>query len=292
MLLGIKVHQENHLISLCQMHFIEKLLIKFGLENANAVTMPLDPNVKLNDPELEEDESNEQEEPDLRGMHSCATLIGSLMYLAIGTRPDIAYAVNKLAQFTHNLKPMHWTAVKWVFHYLKGTKHHALTYGGSDEILNEELNFYCDADWASDADRKSISGYVVTMAGGAIVWSSKKQHTVALSTAEAEYVSATHMVKQVLWHRSLFKELEFPLEKTLTIFSDNQATIAIAHHPEFHARTKHIDIAIHFLRDLVQHRTLNLVYINTKDNLADLFTKGLPRVQHEDLTHRIGVLSE
>jgi len=129
------------------------------------------------------------------------------------------------------------------------------------------------------------------MAGGAVSWSSKKQQTVALSTAEAEYVSATHVAKQVLWHRSLFKELNLPLPTTSTIFTDNQVAISISHHPEFHARTKHIDIAHHFLRDLIEQKIIDTVYVNTRDNLADLFTKGLAHDLHEDLTYRIGVMS-
>ena len=138
--------------------------------------------------------------------------------------------------------------MKRIFHYLKGTQSHTLTYGGSDDLLNQDLNIFCDANWASEANRKLVSGCVITIAGGAIAWSSKKQTSVALSTAEAKYISTTHAAKQVLWHRSLFQGLNFKLPRTSTIFfSDNQAAIAIAHHPEFHARTKHIDINHHFL---------------------------------------------
>ena len=156
-----------------------------------------------------------------------------------------------------------------------------------------DLNFFCDADWANNtSDRKSISGYVTIMAGGAVSWSSKKQQTVALSTAEAEYVAATHIAKQVLWHRTLFQELDSPFASTSTIFTDNQAAISISHHPEFHSRTKHINIAHHFLRDLISQGTINTVYVNTRDNLADIFTKGLSKDLHEDLTARIGVLSD
>ena len=92
--------------------------------------------------------------------------------------------------------------MKRIFRYLKSTKNYKLTYGGSDELFNEELNIYCDADWASDLDRKSISGNVITIAGRAVAWSSKKQTTVAPSTPEAEYIAATHIAKQVLWYRS------------------------------------------------------------------------------------------
>ena len=168
-----------------------------------------------------------------------------------------------------------------------------LTYGGEEEpeeLNYKELNIYCDADWASDADRKSVSGYVITLAGGAVAWSSKKQSTVALSTAKAEYVDATHCAKQVIWHRSLFTEVGLPLPSTSTIFSDNQAAVSIAHHPEHHARTKHIDIAHHFLQDLVQDGILNLVYITSENNLADIFTKSLPKKVHQDLTYEIRIL--
>jgi hypothetical protein len=247
----------------------------------------MDHNVKLDDPE-------EAEEPEERNQNFAnfgyATLIGSLMYLAIASRPDIAYSVNKLAQFTSAPKPKHWTAVKRVFRYLKGTKLMELTYGGAPEILNTDLNIYCDADWASDRDRKSISGYVLTIAGGAVAWSSKKQTTVAPSTPEAEYIAAAHVAKQVLWHRSLLTELNFPLTTPSNIFSDNQSAIAIAHHPEFHARTKHIDIAVHFLRDHVKKGNLDLYYINTDYNIADIFTKALRKPSHENFTYELGVI--
>ena len=110
--------------------------------------------------------------------------------------------------------------------------------------------------------------------------------------AEAEYVAATHAAKQILWHRSLFNELEIQQPETLTLFSDNQAAISISHHPEFHARTKHIDIAHNFLRDLVESGMIEIIYIQTWENLADIFTKGLPRPLHEDLTTGIGVISD
>ena len=137
------------------------------------------------------------------------------MYLALASRPDISYVVNRLAQFTSNPKAIHWMAVKKIFRYLKQTKNANLTYGGNDaEIKNTELNFFCDADWGNGPDQKSISGYVVIIAGGAVAWSSKKQQTVALSTAEAKYITVTHITKQVLWHCSLYSELNFLLPTT------------------------------------------------------------------------------
>ena len=150
------------------------------------------------------------------------------MYLAIDTQSDIAFAVNKLTQFMQNPQQIYWIAVKRVFHYLKYTCTNKLTYRGDDDVLNTDLNIFCDTDWASDAsNRKSVSGYVITMAGGAISWSSKKQTSIALSTTEAKYIAATHVTKQVLWQRLLFTELDFEIPTTSTIFTDNQADIQL-----------------------------------------------------------------
>ena len=167
-------------------------------------------------------------------------------------------------------KAKHWTAIKRIFRYLKGTRQFKLTYGGSPELLHNKINIYCDANWGSDYDWKSISGYVIIIAGEAIAWSSKKQNTVAPSTPKAEYIAATHVAKQVLWHQSLFTELKFPLSTPSIIFLDNQLAIAITHHPEFHTCTKHIDIVLHFLGDHVNKGTIDIFYIKTNYNIADI----------------------
>ena len=228
MLLGAKIKQGDHSITLSQAHYIDKLLDKFCMQDANSVSTPMDPNIKLDNEEPLNNELIGEGEQDLRGSFGYATIIGSLMFPSLVRCPEIAYTVNRLAQFTKNPKPKHWTAVKHVLQYLKGTRNHKLTYGGLDHLLNDKLSIYCNADWASEGDRKSISGYVITIAGGAVAWSSKKQNTVALSTGEAEYIAATHVAKQVLWHHSLLRELDFPLPDTSTILSDNQAAFAIA----------------------------------------------------------------
>ena len=113
------------------------------------------------------------------------------------------------------------------------------------------------------------------LAGGAIAWSSKKQSIIALLTAKAEYIAATHVTKEVIWLHALFAELGIKAP-TLTILSDNQVAIAIAHHPEFHARTKHIDIALHFIQDMVREGKMKICYVRSEDNIANICTKGLP----------------
>ena len=155
----------------------------------------MDPNIKL---DALEGEASEDSEDQLLINHCYANLIRSLMYLAIATQPNIAYLVNKLTQYMSAPKAKHWTAIKRVFRYLKGTRQYKLTYRGSPELLHDEINIYCDANWAADSDRKWISGYVIIIAGGAVAWSSKKQNTVAPSTPEAESIAATHITEQVL----------------------------------------------------------------------------------------------
>lgn len=236
LLLGMKItrDKENQITMLSQAHYVDKILHRVGLQDANPISTPLDPNVNLENTEAKQDELGNDQEFDhdwASGIYARA--IGSLMYVAIGTQPDIAYTVHTLAKFTKSPQSKHWTAIKWIFCYLKGTHGFSLTYGGPEHIRSTKVSMYCDADWASSADRKSISGYVFLLAGGAVSWSSKKQATVALSTAEAEYVAATHAAKQVLWHRALFDELKIPQPETSILFMDNQAAIAISHHPEF-----------------------------------------------------------
>jgi hypothetical protein len=219
-----------------------------------------------------------------------ATCIRELLYAAHATRPDILYATITLAQFTSNPAKEHWTALKRVFRYPKGTMDHILTYKGNGDPT-PELICYADANWGSNTHRKLISGYVFMIGGGAIAWSSKKQSRTALSTAEAEYVAATHTVKQLIWHQNLLEKLDVPQARTLILRSDNQAAIAISHNPQFHARTKHIDIDLHFLCDHVKSGTLQLTYVPLEENLADIFTKALPQPLHERLTSMLGVLA-
>jgi hypothetical protein len=192
MLLGMKINQNDDglIITLSQTHYIDSILKQFGLEDANPVSTPLDPNIDLDyiDP------SPSEILPNNCGSSLYATAIGSLSYSALATHFDIANTVYRLVQFTRNLQPKHWTTVKRIFRYLKGTKDLHLTFGGSKQDWTTEINAFCDADWASNMDRKSVSGYVSTLAGGAIAWSSKKQTSVALSTTEVEYVAATHVL--------------------------------------------------------------------------------------------------
>ena len=201
--------------------------------------------------------------------------VGSLMYAAMGTHPDIAFATSTMAQFFKNPGQAHWEAVKRIFQYLKETRDLSLVYGGK----REDLLGWVDADGASQEHRRAISGYVFMVDGGAISWSSKKQELVTLSTTEAEYVAATHAAKEGMWLRALFGEIFPPatINKPTTIYGDNKSAIALAHTGQYHARTKHIDICY-----IINAGSIKLIYCPTNEQTADTLTKALPstKVKH------------
>ena len=171
-----------------------------------------------------------------------AELVGALMYLAVATRPDIAHAVGKLARFSSNPGPAHWTALKHLCRYLQGTKNAKLCYAPDPE-QKELFTTYADADFGGDPDsRRSTSGMVVKMGTGAISWSSRLQSIVALSTTEAEYVSAVSAAQEILWLRSLFKEMGYDIKQPTTLCVDNQSALQVMKNPEHHGRMKHLDL--------------------------------------------------
>ena len=169
--------------------------------------------------------------------------IGSLMYMAVTTHPDISFVVSTLSQFLENLGEVHWEAMKQVFRYLAGTRGHALTYGGE----KQELTGYMDADGASQDHQWAISGYTFFIDGGTVSWSSHKWELVTLSTAEAEYVAATHAVKEGIWLRRLISKLFSPIDNSTPLYCNNQAAHMLATTDNLHAWTKHIDICYHYI---------------------------------------------
>eukprot|EP00795_Rhopilema_esculentum_P007998 gene7998-biopygen1703 len=275
--LGVSVEQGEEGVSLSQKQYIEKLLKRYGLQDANPVCTPLDPNVKL-----VADDGNSKPVDNIQYQ----SMIGSLLYAAIATRPDIAQAVGALSQFNSAPTEAHLTAVKRVFRYLKGTINLSLVYKKSE---SKEVTGFSDASWADDMqNRHSTTGNVFMMAGGAISWLSQKQSTVALSTAEAEYIASSKAAQEVVWLKQLFREIGDNVQP-ITIMEDNQGAISMTKNPVGHKRTKHIDIRYHFVREQVEKGTLLLKYCNTKEMLADLLTKSLNRGQFEYLRCKLGM---
>ena len=181
----------------------------------------------------------------------------------------------------------HWLAAKRILRYLANTKSHGVVYTQEESY---ELTAYCDSDWGSDLDdRKSVSGYVVYAQGGPIVWKSKKQPTVARSSCEAEYVALADTIAELLWVDMAIKEMGIRRSKPIKIYIDNQAAKAMAENPVNHERTKHIDISYHFIREVVSSGLVDLRYIHTKQNVADLLTKATSRSIFSQLVGKLVV---
>lgn len=271
--MGLNVTIEPDKIEIDQAHYIRKILEKFSMENCNPVRTPMEVNLKVSNTNDEKTDQPYRE------------LVGTLMFLAMGSRPDISYAVNFFSRYQEKATEQHWLQLKRILRYLRGTTDIKLVYKFNSTAL--PISAFVDADWGSDIiDRKSTSGYVLFVFDCPILWQSKKQSIVALSTTEAEYVAVTSVATEIIWVRKLFVDLGMSIQDTTIVYEDNQGTIAMSKTPETR-RTKHVDIRFNFLRDLVQDKVLCLKYVPTSQQLADIFTKSLSREQHENLKDRI-----
>jgi hypothetical protein len=217
-------------------------------------------------------------------------LVGALTWIAVVSRPDIAFATVHLAQFSSNPGLKHWHEALHTLRYLKGTIDRVLVLGG-DEQNASELVGYTDSDWGRDEDdRRSIAGYIFQLGDGVISWSSKKQSSVAHSSCDGEYMALSHGMKQALWLRWVMGSLGIRSDSPLPLFVDNEAAIAISKEARYHSRTKHIDIRYHAIREKIEDGTLVVHHVPSKLNLADIATKPLTWERHADLMKGLRVL--
>ncbi len=205
-------------------------------------------------------------------------LIGKLMYLACGTRPNVAFAVGQLSK--HNSDPQrgHLRAAKRVIRYLKGTINLGLVYGRSTRHPPPYgLIGYADSNFARDPeDRKSVIGYCFFLNGAVVSWRSKKQQTVSTSTTEAEYIALGHGAREAEWIKRFVNELEMEVTETVILHGDNEMSIALTKNAESQRRTKHIDVQHHYIRELIEEGELTVSWIPGSQMLADEMTKALP----------------
>jgi len=199
--------------------------------------------------------------------------IGSLIYAAIATCPDITFAISILSQFLENPGEVHWEAIKRVFHYLAGTKTHALTYRNECH----DLIGFTDADGASQEHCHAISGFAFLINGATVSWALHKQELITLSTAKAEYVTTTHAAKECIWLCRLTEPLFSPASTPTTLYCNNQAALHLTTEDNYHTRTKHIDIRFHFICQTIADKTINIKYCPTNDMTADILMKLLPK---------------
>lgn len=281
--LGMTVTRDRNerTLFLGQQRMISDLLDKFQLDQARPSTVPISTSVTL---------SKSVGDPIDVSRYPYSSLIGSLMYISVCTRPDIAQSVGALARFMQVPTTVHWKAAISVLRYLAGTRDYGIKFGGSN-IAADDLTIlgYCDSDFASDIDtRRSTTGYVFTLNGGAISWSSRRQQTVAASTAEAEYMAASYAAKEAMWLRKLAMDLNLKCETTL-IYGDNQAAITLVKNPISSMRSKHIDVMYHFTRELVARNEIEFRYISTTEMVADALTKAVPEGKHRACMKGMGI---
>jgi hypothetical protein len=209
--------------------------------------------------------------------------VGKLMYAAVSTRPDISFAVGVASRFMAAPTQEHWSLVKRILRYLRGTQSVGILYkfGRPGQLA---LSGFCDSDWGGDpTDRKSTAGWVFLLSGGPVSWSSRKQATVALSTTEAEYMSAAEAAKEAIWLRALLSDLGHAQSAATRIFEDNRGCIELSKNPIIHQRSKHIAIRHHFIREKTASGEVYLEHIPTERMVADIFTKPLPRPRFQAL---------
>jgi histone deacetylase 1/2 len=200
------------------------------------------------------------------------SIVGGLQYLTI-TRPDLSYAVNRVCQYLHMPRDTHWAAVKRILRYVRLTVSYGLSIRPSS---SEVISAYSDADWAgSPDDRRSTGGYAVFFGSNLIAWSARKQATVSRSSTESEYKAVANATAELIWVQSLLRELRISQPRPPVLWCDNIGAIYLSANPVFHARTKHIEVNYHFVKEHVAEKLLHTKFKSSKDQLANIFTKPL-----------------
>ncbi|CAM8944471.1 unnamed protein product [Rhodiola kirilowii] len=273
--LGLQVTQKDDGIFISQSKYAKTLIKKFDLEKASHKQTPAATHLKI----TKDDAGTKVDQTLYRSM------IGSLLYLT-ASRPDIAYAVGVCARYQADPKESHLLQVKRIIKYVCGTVEFGIWY---TKDTNSHLVGFCDADWAGSAeDRKSTSGGCFFLGNNLVSWFSKKQNSISLSTAEAEYIAAGSWCTQLLWMKQMLSEYRVE-QKEMTLYCDNMSAISISKNPVHHSRTKHIDIRHHFIRELVEQKVVTLQHVTMDKQLADIFTKPLDAAQFKTLRSSLGL---
>jgi len=251
--LGIEIDYdlEAGTMKLVQTKYIEKLVVKFNQLNLLPIYIPLDPKIKL--------EPN-RELASKEDIKLFQQIIGSILYVTLGTRPDVAYSTIKLSRFASNPSKEHIKLALRIIRYLYTTRDIGLLYSSKRDVVDG----YCDSDYAGDTNSgKSTSGYIFYLANGPISWKSKLQSVIAQSTTEAEFIAINLASKEAIYIIHLLKELGYYKQSIFPLYTDNNGALLLAKNPVFHERTKHINVKYYYIRDLIETQTIDLLYINT-----------------------------
>lgn len=285
--LGIQIEydRKNGVIHLSQRKYAEQVLKRFNMNDSTPVKLPSDPNQRLT---MEMAPSNKEQLEEMKNI-PYQEAVGSILYLAQCTRPDISFSVTNVSQFNQNHGMAHWKAVKRILRYLKGTLDCKLTFTKNSNNL--KLTGYTDADWGSSFwDFASCTGYVFKWHGGAVSWRCVKQKTKALSTAEAEYYALTEASKEALWLVELKDEILNDNKPCIEIRSDNKGAIDLTKTISYSKNTKHISVRHYSLKDLVKNKEVLVKKISTDVMVADNLTKAVPIQKHQFCMREMGLI--
>ncbi|KAH9779279.1 hypothetical protein KPL71_007667 [Citrus sinensis] len=219
-----------------------------------------------------------------------SSVVGRIMYAMVCSRPDVAYGVGVVSRFMGNPGKMRWNTAKWILRYLSGSSDFGILFSRDNNVTSKVIG-YVDSDFAGDLDkRRSTTGFVYTMCGGAVSWKASLQSVVALSTTEAEYIALAEAVKEAKWLRGIISELGL-IQDTIPICCDNSSAIQLNRNSKYHERTKYVDVRLHFIREKIERGVVNVVEISTEDNPTDALTKPIPTVKFRNSLSLIGVRS-
>lgn len=286
--LGVEINQDSDKITMSQEGYINRVLDKFKMINSNPSKTPelVGQTLSKEDSPKTIQDINEMKTKPYR------QAVGCLMYIMIATRPDISHAVITVSKFLENPGIKHWTAVKRILRYLKGTTKLRLVYRRKLKHTSFKIEAFTDSDYANDVDnRRSVTGYIIKLNNCTISWRSKKQTSVALSTTGAEYMAISMTTQELIWLYNLLTHLvpKEQIEMPINLFSDCQGAIKLAKNFSYSGRTKHIDVRYHFIREHIQSQLIKLSYINTNDNTSDLFTKPLTEIKFVQFRKKLGL---
>jgi histone deacetylase 1/2 len=280
--LGIEVERKSSGdLLLTQKKYAKDILLRVGMANCKPVPTPMPSTERMS-----------QHDGSLLGPEDSTkyrSIVGALQYITF-TRPDLAFAVNRVCQYLHAPTTVHWTAVKRIIRYLKSTESTGLLIRKKSPLI---ISGFSDADWAgSRDDRRSTGGFVVFLGSNVISWSARKQATVSRSSTEAEYKSMANTTAEMVWLEQLLGELGIRLKIKPQLWCDNLGATYLCANPVFHARAKHIEIDFHFVRERVARKQLEVRFVPTEDQVADGFTKALPHRKFEEFKNNLNLVEK
>ena len=277
--LGIQVRCNSSGFFLSQTQYSDELLERAGMVDCKPAPTPVDTKPKV---------SSSSGAP-LQDPTFYRSIVGALQYLTL-TRPDLSYAVQQACLHMHDPRDVHWSFVKRILQYVRGTTNKGLQLRRS---TSPSLVAYSDADWAGCPDtRRSTSGFCVFFGDSLVSWSSKRQAIVSRSSAEEEYRGVANAAAECCWLRHLLGELHVPVDTATIIYCDNVSAVYLSENPVHHGRTKHVELDVHFVREKVAVGDVRVLHVPTRQQLADIMTKGLSSALFDDFCTSLSIVTD